>query len=312
MKRTKAIWLAGLGLAAVAPAPAAANSAAVDYFRSRADRTAVPALLSQDERAYYKDLFGAIEHQDWARVQTLFAQKPDGPLHQVARAEYFLDAKSPRIELDALSQWLAASSATPLPQTEQVAALAMKRGATALPQLPTAAAFVALPSSPKRLRPRDTNDGTMPALVAAAIQERIKADDPLGARLLLDGIDAGLSAPTRAEYRAKIAWSFYIENDDASAYALAQTAADGTGPWVAEAWWTAGLSAFRLDDCQGAADAFGRAAGLADNVELKTAALYWQSRSLVRCRHPEAAAAPLKLAAARDETFYGMLAAEQL
>ena len=314
VKRTKAIWLAGLGLAAVAlaPAPAAANSAAVDYFRSRADRTAVPALLSQDERAYYKDLFGAIEHQDWARVQTLFAQKPDGPLHQVARAEYFLDAKSPRIELDALSQWLAASSATPLPQTEQVAALAMKRGATALPQLPTAAAFVALPSSPKRLRPRDTNDGTMPALVAAAIQERIKADDPLGARLLLDGIDAGLSAPTRAEYRAKIAWSFYIENDDASAYALAQTAADGTGPWVAEAWWTAGLSAFRLDDCQGAADAFGRTAGLTDNVELKTAALYWQSRSLVRCRHPEAAAAPLKLAAARDETFYGMLAVEQL
>ena len=312
--RTKAIWLAGLALAgvALAPAPAVANSAAVDYFRGRADRTAVPALLSQDERTYYKDLFGAIEHQDWARVQVLFAQKPDGPLHQVARAEYYLDPKSPKIELDALNQWLASSAATPLPQAEQVAALAMKRGATALPVLPSAQQLVSLPTSPKRLRPRDTNDGTMPALVTAAIQERIKADDPTGARLLLDGIDATLSPATRAEYRAKIAWSFYIENDDTSAYALAQTAADGYGPWVAEGWWTAGLAAWRLDDCQGAADAFGRTAGLADNVELKTAAYYWQSRALVRCRHPEQAAAPLKLAAARDETFYGMLAAEQL
>jgi len=312
--RTKAIWLASLALAgvALAPAPAVANSAAVDYFRGRADRTAVPALLSQDERTYYKDLFGAIEHQDWARVQVLFAQKPDGPLHQVARAEYYLDPKSPKIELDALNQWLASSAATPLPQAEQVAALAMKRGATALPVLPSAQQLVSLPTSPKRLRPRDTNDGTMPALVTAAIQERIKADDPTGARLLLDGIDATLSPATRAEYRAKIAWSFYIENDDTSAYALAQTAADGYGPWVAEGWWTAGLAAWRLDDCQGAADAFGRTAGLADNVELKTAAYYWQSRALVRCRHPEQAAAPLKLAAARDETFYGMLAAEQL
>jgi soluble lytic murein transglycosylase-like protein len=314
VKRAKIAWLADFGVAALAlaPLPAAANSAAVDYFRSRADRTAVPALLSQDERAYYKDLFAAIEHEDWARVQTLFAQKPDGPLHQVARAEYYLDAKSPRIELDALNQWLSASAATPLPQAEQIAALAAKRGATALPVLPSPQALVSLPSTPKRLRPRDTNDGTMPALVSSAIQQRIKADDPAGAKLLLDGIDAGLSPATRAEWRAKIAWSFYIENDDASAYALAQTAADGYGPWVGEGWWTAGLAAWRLGDCQGAGDAFARTADSADNLELKAAAYYWQSRALVRCRQPEKAAAPLRLAAARDETFYGMLAAEQL
>ncbi|MBC2666265.1 lytic transglycosylase domain-containing protein [Novosphingobium flavum] len=304
--------MAGFATAALAlaPSPASANSAAVDYFRNRADRTAVPALLSQEERAYYKDLFAAIEHQDWAKVQALFQQKADGPLHQVARAEYFLDAKSPKIELAALSQWL--SQDTNLPEAEQVAALAMKRGATALPPLPTAQPLVSLPSSPKRIRPRDTADGTMPALIASAIQDKIKADDPAAAKLLLDGIDSGLSLPSRAEWRAKIAWSFYIENDDASAYALAQTAADGYGPWVAEGWWTAGLAAWRLDDCQGAAESFTRAAAAADNAELKSAAYYWQSRALVRCRQPEKSTAPLRLAAARDETFYGMLAAEQL
>ncbi|HET9627977.1 MAG TPA: lytic transglycosylase domain-containing protein [Novosphingobium sp.] len=314
MKHVKAAWIAGIGLAALylSASPAVANSAAVDYFRTRADRTAVPTLLTLDERAYYKDLFDALDRADWARVQTLFAQKPDGPLHQVARARYYLDPKSPKIELAALNDWLSASDATRLPQAEQLEALALKRGATALPLLPTAQPLVSLPSSPKRLRPRDTNDGTMPALVASAIQERIKADDPGGARLLLDGIDAGLSPASRAEWRAKIAWSFYIENDDASAYALAQTAADGQGPWVGEGWWTAGLAAWRLEDCQGAADAFARTAELADNAELKAAAYYWQSRALVRCRQPQKAAAPLRLAAARDETFYGMLAAEQL
>jgi soluble lytic murein transglycosylase len=307
-------WTAALTASAVAlgcaPATALANSAAIEYFRNRADRTAVPVLLTQDERTYYKDLFAAIEHQDWAKVQTLFAQKPDGPLHQVARAEYFLDAKSPKIGLDSLNQWLAKGTA--LPEAEQIAALAAKRGGVAQPGLPLAQPLVSTPTSPKRIRPRDTADGTMPGSVAAAIQDKIKADDPASAKLLLDGIDGGLSLPARAEWRAKIGWAFYIENDDATAYALAQTAADGYGPWVAEGWWTAGLAAWRMDDCQGAVDAFTRTAAAADNAELKSAAYYWQSRALVRCRQPEKANDPLKLAAARDETFYGMLAAEQL
>jgi membrane carboxypeptidase/penicillin-binding protein len=67
----------------------------------------------------------------------------------------------------------------------------------------------------------------MPAAISAQIVARIKADDPAGAKLLLDGIDATLSPEARAEWRQKIAWSFYIENDDASAYAVAQTAAEG-------------------------------------------------------------------------------------
>ena len=86
--------MAGLlaGAAALLPVAAQANSAAVDYFRSRADRSAVPSLLTQDERAYYRELFTAIKRSDWTRVQAMFAQKNDGPLHQVALAEYYLAA----------------------------------------------------------------------------------------------------------------------------------------------------------------------------------------------------------------------------
>src|SRR5690606_3540040 len=101
----------------------------------------------------------------------------------------------------------------------------------------------------------------MPEAVAAAIQERITNDDPDGARLLLDGVDASLSAEARAEWRQKVAWSYYIENRDPQALAMAQTvAAGGAGAWVAEGEWVAGLAAWRLGDCALAGAAFERAA----------------------------------------------------
>jgi hypothetical protein len=85
--RMLAVACAASSVAVMAGSAAHANSAAVDYFRNRADRTAVPSLLSQDDRAYYRDLFSAIDRKDWTRVQEMFGQRPDGPLHQAARAE---------------------------------------------------------------------------------------------------------------------------------------------------------------------------------------------------------------------------------
>jgi soluble lytic murein transglycosylase len=308
--RVLALGVAAASSLALGTTPAQANSAAVDYFRTRADRTSVPSLLSQDERQYYRDLFGAIERKDWARVQALFAQKADGPLHQQALAEYYLASGSPRIEIDQLNAWLAKD--TSLPEAEQIARLAATRGSQVRPSLPSPQTLVSLPTMTKRIRPRSTDDGTMPSMIASGILDKIKNDDPLGARTLLDGIDSTLSDSARAEWRQRVAWSFYIENQDADAYSLAQLATQGTGPWVGEAWWTAGLAAWRLGDCQGAVEAFKNTASRADNAELQSAAYYWQSRALVRCRKPEEAAAPLRLAAGRDETLYGMLAAEQL
>jgi len=308
--RVTAIACAFAGSAVLAVPAAHANSAAVDYFRNKADRTAVPSLLTQEEREYYRDLFAAIERKDWVQVQTLFAQRPEGALHQQALAEYYLAAGSPRIEAPELSRWLA--NGMSLPQASNIGQLAARRGVTSIPSLPGTQRLLSMPSAPKRTLPRSTDDGTMPDSVGLAIRDRIKNDDPMGARTLLDGIESTLSDSARTEWRQRVAWSFYIENDDASAYAAAQLAGQGMGPWAAEGWWTAGLAAWRLGDCQGASEAFEKAATRADNPELGAAALYWQSRALVRCRQPEKAAAPLRSAARRDETLYGMLASEQL
>lgn len=302
--------LAALGVAGAAAAPALANSSAAEYFRARAVSSKVPDLLTRPDREYYRDLFTAIDRQDWSKVETLFSERADGPLHTVARAEYYLHANSPRVELPQIQAWLA--EGTSLPQAERMAALGSKRGLMSAPYLPQSQAFVSQPYASKRIRPRSIDDGSMPGSVSNAILERIKNDDPDGARLLLDGIDAGLSSEARAEWRQRVAWSYYIENNDAAAYAIAQTARDGSGAWVAEGDWVAGLAAWRMGNCDAATDAFRRAARGAQNLELAAAGYYWASRALVRCREPEQATEELRGAARLDETLYGMLAREQL
>ncbi len=299
-----------LSAVAFGPVPALANSAAVDYFRGRAARSAVPSVLNQTERDYYRQYQEAVTRKDWARVQQLLAERSEGPLQQHVKAEYFLAAGSPKIELPELESWLRAG--TNHPDAEKIASLATKRGALSLPALPAEQRLQRLSTIPKRIRPSTINDGTMPAGISSGILERIKNDDPLGAQQLLDGVDAMLSQEARAEWRQRIAWSYYIENRDGDAYRLAQQASQGSGAWVAEAWWTAGLSAWRLGDCNGAGEGFARAAALATNPELAAAGHYWRARAAIRCRKPEQASEALRGAARYDETFYGMLSAEQL
>lgn len=305
----RALLLAVVVSASAMTTPAQARTAA-EYFRARAIENKVPNLLSRDEQEYYRSVFAAIDRKEWQRVETMLAEKATGPLHQVALAEFYLDPGSPKVELPQLEGWLV--QGLDLPFAESIARLAVKRGAAEMPALPSAHGFVSQPYAPKRIRPRSVDDGTMPGPVSSAILERIKNDDPDGARQLLDGIDASLSPAARAEWRQRVAWSYYIENNDAAAFAMAQTVSDGSGAWVAEGEWVAGLSAWRMADCESAAAAFERAASQSSNAELTAAAWYWASRSQLRCRKPERSAQLLRSAARMDETLYGMLASEQL
>jgi len=304
-----AALLAG-GASALLPTPAAAQEDSVEYF-TRAHAAALPQLLSSDDRAYYGSLFEAIDARNWDRVEVMLAGRDSGPLHGAALAAYYLHPQSPRIELPRIEAWLARYSR--LPQAEAIVRLGQTRGLENPPSLPRARDLVRQPGSSKRIRPGTITDGTMPESVRSAILERITNDDPDGARLLLDGVDATLSPQARAEWRYRVAWSYYIENQDAQAWALADTARDnGSGPWVAEGDWAAGLAAWRLGDCDKAAEAFQRSAAGSTNPNLTAAAHYWAGRALIRCRFPEKADEQLRGAARFPETLYGMLAHEQM
>lgn len=301
-----------LGGLAVPVSAEAQSGDLVANWRSeaRTGANAAASVLTNEERNHYRQLFAAIDAEQWGVVETMLAQRPDGVLTQAARAEYYTHANSPKVSAEQIAVWF--NAGTDLPQAEQLATMGAKRGVIALPALPQAQGFARQPYAPKRILPRAVNDGTMPASTASLILEAIKADNPGEAQRLLTEIDGQLSSDTRAEWRQRVAWSHYIENDDRSALELARTAAEGSGEWVAEGAWTEGLAAWRLGYCQLAAEAFARTAAGASNPELAAAGHYWAHRSLVRCREPGQAQQHLSAAAQMDETLYGMLAADQL
>ncbi|MWV27851.1 transglycosylase SLT domain-containing protein [Aurantiacibacter rhizosphaerae] len=308
MKRLAA---AAAALACLATSPAFAQQQdSRTYFTARLSQNPAPQQLSAQDREYYRGLFSAIERGDWTQVEGLLAQRPTGLLHDVARAEYYLAANSPRVELDQITRWL--ETGYELPQAAQLVRLGQTRGLTGEPNLPYARDLVSQRSIPRRTRPRSVNDGTMPSDVRAAILDHITNDDPTGARLLLNGVEASLSPEALAEWRQRIAWSYFIENRDAQALAMAQTVSQGRGAWVAEGEWTAGLAAWRLNDCETSAASFQRAAQGAINPTLRAASLFWGSRAALRCRQPALSQDLLNNAALLDETLYGMLASEQL
>lgn len=305
----KALIIAG-GAALISCQPAMAEETSYSYFSSRVAKTQVPELLSSSERQYYSEVFAAIRGQNWARAGELLDSRDKGLLHEIARAELYLAANSPRIEMGPLLSLL--NAAPELPHAERLASLATKRGATILPDRPQMVRMASFGGLTRRGKPRSISDGTVPPTLAAQIQERIVADDPAGAAAALaEQIDT-LSPHARTELQQRVAWSYYLENRDQEALDMARAATLGSGEWLGEAHWTAGLAAWRLGNCAAALQGFEGAAANAWNEEQRAAGYYWASRAATRCRRPDLVQANLRAASQYGETLYGVLAGEQL
>lgn len=301
--------LALLASVALIPVPVTAQQAH-EYYLARLQSTIVPRQLSDADAAWYRGLFFLIEQENWPEVQRLFTERTDGPLHAVALARYYLHPRSPRVEAEQIRNWLATGQE--LPMAAALVRLGSSRGLTDAPRLPTEAQLRPVSGIPRRVRPSSIDDTSMPDEVRSSILNAITNDDPDLAASLLAEVEPNLTPEALAEWRTRVAWSYFIENRDTQSLLLARTVAEGAGPWVAEGEWTRGLAAFRLSDCDEAQAAFRNAARQAQNVELRSAALYWASRAALRCRQPAEASRLLNEAAGEDQTLYGMLAAEQL
>lgn len=305
----KALIIGGTALL-LASQPAAAETSSYSYFSARVAKTQVPDQLSSSDRQYYGEVFAAIRAQNWTKASELLNSRDKGVLHEIARAELYLAANSPRVEMGPLLSLL--NAAPELPHAERLASLATKRGATILPDRPSTVQMASFAGVTRRGKPRSVSDGSMPSTLAARIQDRIVADDPAGAAALLaDQVDT-LSPAARTELQQRVAWSYYIENQDVEALALAKAATTGGGDWVGEAHWTAGLAGWRLGDCAAALQGFEGTAANAWNEEIRAAGYYWASRAATRCRRPDLVQANLRAASQYGETLYGVLAAEQL
>ena len=115
----KALAIGFLGsIATLSVSPATAATSAAEYFRERAETSEVPQILSEADQDHYRDIFTAIALEDWDRVEELLEKREDGLLQQVAIAEYYTHANSPKIEAEQIAAWF--EMGTHLPQAEQL------------------------------------------------------------------------------------------------------------------------------------------------------------------------------------------------
>jgi soluble lytic murein transglycosylase len=293
-----------LGLSFAPLAMAEANTS--EGFRAIVSAQPAPTVLSKSEQSAYSEIYAAIRAQKWDDASKLLDRMPAGPMTAMARAELYLAPNSPKVDgaqLQALLQ-----SAPYLPQAEQLENMARKRGAFALPDRPGIRRFSWLGGAPKR----DLPDNIAGEILRSELQTFIKNDDPMSAERLLDSRAAELSADALTELRYRVAWSYYIENDDASAKRLAGVARAGGGEWGMQAAWAYGLASWRLKDHAAAFEAFDMVSRHASNDDLKAAGLFWSARAAMAARQPQQFQSRMQSAAQLPETFYGLLASESL
>lgn len=270
----------------------------------------VPRILDQGQQRFYNNVIAAIRGQRWDEAKAMLMAANNGPLDDFLRAELLLAANSPRAEVFDILPILARSPH--LPQAERLATLAKRRGATEVPMLPPQARMTWAGSAPRRLNAESVKNDPLSNSLAASVPDRIKNDDPAGAEALLNNVIHGLSPEARAEWQQKVAWSYYIENDDLNALRLSDQAANSGTSWAVHAAWVKGLASWRLQDYHNAAAAFDQVSRNGKDSEIRAAGHYWAARSAIAIGDPASVQRRLRQAAGNEETFYGLLAIEAL
>ncbi len=302
-------------LATIFSAPAFAASDAIPApaaLRAESSTTAIASstTMTADQRQAYAAVFQAIRTGRWSDAQAGLAATGDGVLTPVARAELFLAKNSPRVSGDELLALL--SIAPDLPQAPQLAALAKKRGLVDVPALPTPHDLDWVDGQPRRIAARATGGDLAAASLSAQAKPLLKADKPADAEILLTSALTQLSPEATTEWQQRVAWSYYLNGDDANATRLASQASHGAGDWSVQASWVQGLSAWRQQQCGPAEDAFSRVGSNASDAEMRAAGLFWTARAEMTCGRFDKVQQRLRAAARNPETFYGLIAARLL
>jgi soluble lytic murein transglycosylase-like protein len=303
--RTTLFLSAALALAGMAPA---AHAAAGDALLG----VSAIATLDDDAATRYRAIFDQIDGKKWldAKIGILALDESDS-MKPYLLARLYLAKDSPRVELFDLLDLI--NKAPHLPQADQLTKLAAKRGAQGLPDQSATRKLVWTGGSPQRRTLGAVKNDSVADAIRGQVTARITANDPAGAEAQLAGAEIALTPQGYTELQHRIGWSYYIMGDTANARRMAARAIEGgAGEWVASAWWTIGLSAWRDQDWTTAASAFYKAASEANDGDMRSGGYFWSARAVMADKHPERVNALLKAAARETETFYGMLARETL
>ena len=295
-----------------APAPAAVQQQppAVVATQMPPPPPAVIVAIPRD----WRGVFDAIDSGNWASARAGIAVLPPSVLTPVAKAEFYTAKGSPTVDLQNLQALIA--EAPELPQADQLARMAITRGASSSPLIVPAKPVYSLGSAPVRYRAKPVQGEPAADTLRASLDSLVKSDDAAGAEALLVTQAPFLSVEARAEAGTRVAFVYYVLGLDVDARRVADTWRQGaTGEWSSQGAWVSGLASWRLGDCEAASRAFQQVVQLAQQRELRAGGYYWAARSEQACRRPRSVEPLLRAAASTAESvesFYGLLARETL
>jgi len=307
----------------VSPPPPQATSPAAEQATPTADtQSQQPIVVSQTAPppktvAVPKDwrgVFDAIDAGNWASARAGIAALPQSILTPVATAELYTAKNSPVVDLASLQALIA--QAPELPEADQLAAMAVKRGATAAPLTVAEKPTYSIGSAPIRYKAKPVQGEPYADQLRTILDSLVKADDAGGAEAQLLIYAPQLSAEARAEAGQRVAFVYYVLGLDMDARRVADTWRQGAaGEWASQAAWISGLASWRLGDWNAASSAFQQVARLAQQRELRAGGYYWAARAEQAAGRPRSVESLLKAAAntaEATESFYGLLARETL
>ena len=259
----------------------------------------------------WRGVFDVIRAGNWAAAQAGIDSLPPSVLTPVAKAELYTAKGSPAVDLGRLQLLIA--EAPELPSADQLARLAMTRGATTAPLVMQRRPVVSLGSAPRRTRARPVSGEPLADALRSQLDTLVKTDSAADAEAAFLAQAPYLSADARAEAAQRIAWIYYATGQDFHARRIADYWRQGaSGEWGSQAAWISGLASWRLGDCNAASRSFREVAATATQRELGAGGYYWAARSEQACRRPQSVQGLLKAAAASPESFYGLIARETL
>ena len=262
----------------------------------------------------WRGVFDAIDAGQWASARAGINSLPRGLLTAVAKAQLYTAKGSPVVDLASIQALLA--EAPELPEADQLAAMAVKRGATTpLATIPEKPAYN-IGSAPIRYKARPVQGEPYADQLRAILDPLIKTNDSAGAEAQLLTYAPQLSYEARAEAGQRVAFAYYVNGLDLDARRVADTwRAGARGEWASQAAWISGLASWRLGDFNAASTAFQQVAQLAQQRELRAGGYYWAARSEQAIGRPGSVQRLLRSAASTiesSESFYGLLARETL
>ncbi|MEQ8586620.1 MAG: lytic transglycosylase domain-containing protein [Thalassobaculaceae bacterium] len=277
----------------------------------------LPRVLTQADVSLYREIFAEQEAGNWKSADKLIARVQNTILLGHVKAQRYLHPTAYRSSWPELRDWLA--DYADLPDASRLHRLALRRkpASAKAPRAPLKGYLGGNGADAVRdvhfyVSPRKRSDSQQAAVrqMGREIRRMIRKGWPTGALRKLDTERAReiFDSVEFAEQRAKIARGFLVFGKNEEAYRLASKSAGEAGDEIPSAYWTAGLSAWRLGRIEDAETHFS-ALAMAENGSRaqRSAGAYWAARAALQLRKPADSTRWLARAAQYPLTFYGLL-----